>query len=300
MLHRKQAMKRLVPRPIKFYKILRSVTRDARLWSQNDVRCICGRQFTFLSFPLFSYPPFFFSSSSVFNYCVLIPLILPLLVLHLFYLLCFCFLPWPISVLCFYLLHFFIINISYYSKYFVVFFMHYAQNLLLFRYQCISKSVFTQCHRAGAKQGNSRSLALCDMGQSSSSQFSLIFIELYSRHATLSLSSTNRTDFCVRLWRRRAVATEVQSFRIILGTADFWYQRQEGIWLQLICLEKLKFWTSKQMENICLFHMQVLYDMYWTERWTALGPLSALLGIEPRYYKWHLSLYWTISVRWTL
>lgn len=50
MLHRKQAMKCLVPRPIKFYKILRPVTTDARLWFQTDVRCICGRQFTFLSF----------------------------------------------------------------------------------------------------------------------------------------------------------------------------------------------------------------------------------------------------------
>jgi hypothetical protein len=133
-------MKCLVTWPIKFYKILRPVTTDARLWSHTDVCCICGRQFTFLSFLFLCFP--FLSLFSLlcifcFYYCFPVPLIFVLLVLHLFYLLCFSFLSFPVSVFRLYLLYFFRINISSHSTSFPLFFLHCAQNLLLFRYQCI-------------------------------------------------------------------------------------------------------------------------------------------------------------------
>jgi hypothetical protein len=117
-----------------------------------------------------------------------------------------------------------------------------------------SESVFTQCRLAGARRAISiRKWFWRDMGHRSSSHFTPIFIEVYGRRATLSLSITTRTDTCKGQWERRAVATDVWSFSIILCTAYFWYQRQEGIWLQLTRLEMVTFWTPKQMDNLCCF-----------------------------------------------
>jgi hypothetical protein len=69
------------------------------------------------------------------------PFVLPFMLL---------FSSFPISVFCFYLLYFFRINISSYSTSFALFFIYYAQNLVLFGISAFSESVFTQCHRAGA------------------------------------------------------------------------------------------------------------------------------------------------------